>query len=70
MFDMEIHISEESMKELLYDLAHPSLEDAISRKNMMVEIRRHMKIFENGNQTIVHYDNLDLSFLDEFERND
>lgn len=60
----EVHnISEDAMRELLYQLKHPSSESVARRRKMMDCLQESMTVKHENGQDVVEFPDLDLSFI-------
>lgn len=60
----EYNLSEEELKQLLYDIRHPSMEAAKRREKMYKTYLSNVDIEDDGESEVVDFKDLDLSYFD------
>lgn len=60
----EYNLSEEDLKQLLYDIRHPSMERAISHEKIYKNYMADVNVEEDGESEVVDFKDLDLSYFD------
>ena len=56
----EYNLSEEGLKQLLYDIRHPSMEAAIRREKMYKTYLSNVDIEDDGESEVVDFKDLDI----------
>lgn len=64
MLQEEYNLTEEELKQLLYDIRHPSMEVAIRREKMYETYLSNVDIEYDGESEVVDFKDLDLSYFD------
>lgn len=60
MLQEEYNLTEEELKQLLYDIRHPSMEVAIRREKMYKTYLSNVDIEDNGESEVVDFKDLDI----------